>query len=93
MILIRRREPGGPCPICGAAHSACTTYSGPVVVVQLPARDAAAAALNTALSDAPGARRQPLTLEVTTPAPAPGAFTTGTYKRKLHHPAARPPRR
>lgn len=37
------RDPG-PCPICGAAHTACTTDSGPIVIAQLPERDAAAAA-------------------------------------------------
>lgn len=35
------RESPGPCPICGAAHTACTTDTGPIAVAQLPARDAA----------------------------------------------------
>jgi hypothetical protein len=34
-----RTDPG-PCPICGSAHTACTSDSGPIVVTQLPARDA-----------------------------------------------------
>jgi hypothetical protein len=82
MIVVRRREPPGPCPICGAAHSACTRYSGPVVVVQLPARDAAAGQL-------------PAGAPVPAPEPAPpllpgGAFSTGTYRRSAHR---RPGRR
>jgi hypothetical protein len=80
MIIVRRREPPGPCPICGAPHSACTRYSGPVVVVQLPARDAAAAA------------GQLRTVPAAEPAPPPlpgGAFTTGTYRRSQHRRPAR----
>jgi hypothetical protein len=82
MIIVRRREPPGPCPICGAPHSACTRYSGPVVIAQLPARDAAAGVpLHTA---AP----------VPAPEPAPprlpgGAFTTGSYRRSQHGRRAR----
>jgi hypothetical protein len=46
----------GPCPICGAAHTACRSDSGPIAIVQLPARDDAAAtsdsdAQPTALGD------------------------------------------
>jgi hypothetical protein len=33
----------GQCPICGAAHGACTTDSGPITIAQLPMRDARAA--------------------------------------------------
>lgn len=36
------RPSPGPCPICGAAHTTCVADSGPIAVVQLPARDAAA---------------------------------------------------
>jgi hypothetical protein len=34
------RSDPGPCPICGAAHCACG--GGPILVEQLPQRDAAA---------------------------------------------------
>jgi hypothetical protein len=34
------REDPGPCPICGAAHTACSADSGPIAIPQLPARDA-----------------------------------------------------
>lgn len=43
----------GPCPVCGAAHTACTPDSGPITVTLLPQRDAAAA---TALGDGADAR-------------------------------------
>lgn len=36
------RSDPGPCPVCGAAHTACTPGSGPILVEQLPQRDAAA---------------------------------------------------
>jgi len=65
-----RRDPG-PCPICGAAHAACTTDSGPVLVEQLPARDAAAAH--------PAA--PPLVAEIVQATLPPGEFTSGTYRR------------
>lgn len=35
-----RRPDPGPCPICGVAHCGCTPQTGPIVVAQLPARDA-----------------------------------------------------
>lgn len=39
--MYRRPDPG-PCPICGAAHTACTTDTGPgIAIPQLPERDAA----------------------------------------------------
>lgn len=38
---MRRGDPG-PCPICDAPHCSCGG-GGPIAVVQLPARDAAAA--------------------------------------------------
>lgn len=37
------RDDPGPCPICGAPHTACTVDSGPILVVQTPERDALAA--------------------------------------------------
>jgi len=62
-----RRDPG-PCPICGAPHSACTTDSGPVTIVQLPARDAAECV------------PPPLVAEIVPETLPPGQFTTGTYR-------------
>jgi hypothetical protein len=64
-----RRDPG-PCPVCGAAHSACTTDSGPVTIVQLPARDAAREL-------AP----PPLVAEIVQETLPTGQVTTGTYRR------------
>lgn len=66
----------GPCPICGAAHTACTADSGPIVVAQLPARDALAA---TAPSVEPPAALAPPVAE-TPPAP----FSTAEYSRAIH---------
>lgn len=34
-----QRASPGPCPICGAAHSACTPGDTVIAVSQLPARD------------------------------------------------------
>lgn len=37
--MAARRDPG-PCPICGAGHTACTTDTGPAIAIpQLPSRD------------------------------------------------------
>jgi hypothetical protein len=69
------REDPGPCPICGAAHAACTTDSGPITVVQLPARDASL----TAESQEPPADLAPPPSHVES---AP--FSTGEYSRKTH---------
>jgi len=68
-MSVGRTDPGD-CPICGAAHTACTADSGPVEVVQLPARDAAAA-LELRLE------LQADRVQATLP---PGEFTTGTYR-------------
>jgi len=63
------RQDPGVCPVCGAEHSACTSDSGPVTQVQLPARDAAAGQLLT-----PAAEGAP-------PADSSTAFSTKTYRR------------
>jgi len=68
----------GPCPICGAAHTACTSGSGPILVVQQPARDAAAAI------DAPG---PPLVAEIVQATLPPGQVTSGTYRRPKKGPS------
>jgi hypothetical protein len=63
-----RNDPG-PCPICGTAHSACTADTGPITVVQLPSRDAAAAA-----------ERSPLVADAVQETLPPGQFTSATYR-------------
>jgi hypothetical protein len=59
----------GPCPVDDAPHTTCTSadYDGGIVIVQLPARDASAAA--------PPLRAD--TIQATLPK---GQFTTGTYR-------------
>jgi hypothetical protein len=69
--MFGRTDPG-ECPICGAAHCACGD-SGPIAIVQLPARDAAAAA------EVP---HVPLVAELVQETLAPGSFTTATYRGK-----------
>ena len=66
--MIQRSDPG-PCPICGASHTACTTGTGPIMVAQLPARDAAQPAPAVTL------KSEAVTL-------APGQFSTATYRGK-----------
>lgn len=65
----------GPCPICGAAHTACKPAGalGSTTIVLLPNRDAAAAA------EAPAV--EPVAVE-----PEPVPFTTSTYDRTIHGP-------
>jgi hypothetical protein len=63
--MTRRADPG-ECPICGAAHTACTGDGGPIVVVQLPATAAARARLKAEGVQAALPSRK---------------FTTGTYRR------------
>lgn len=67
-----RRYPGD-CPICGAAHTSCRSDDGPIAIVQMPARDAAAA---RALASAAAPLKAD---QATLP---PGQVTTGTYRRK-----------
>lgn len=80
------RQDPGLCPICGAAHAACTADAGPITVTQLPARDAlAAAALAvTAQSVEPPAELAPAVVD-----PVPAPFSTSEYKRATHGPRAR----
>jgi len=72
-----RTDPG-PCPVCGAAHSACTApNTDSLAVPQLPARDAAmaasrAAALSTHPPTAPASALDE--------ADAADSFTTATYR-------------
>jgi hypothetical protein len=68
------RQDPGPCPICGAAHTACGADSGPITVVQLPARDA--------LAMAPVAPTEPDLPPVVVAESAP--FSTAEYDRKKH---------
>ena len=87
-----RRDPG-PCPVCGAEHTACTATPGPALAVaQLPARDAAhpAGASPSALPVGTGVRspapavpaRAPLRSEEAQATLGPNTFTTATYRRK-----------
>jgi len=69
-----RTDPG-ECPICGASHCSCVGIGG-IEIVQLPNRDAAAAAARAELV-AP-----PLVAEVVQAGLPAGEFTTGTYRRK-----------
>lgn len=69
-----RLDPG-PCPICGAAHTACTADAGPVVISQLPARDGVEAGPVTAPA-------RPLAGEVRQGTLPPGEFTSATYRGK-----------
>jgi hypothetical protein len=68
-----RRDPG-PCPICGAAHTACTDNAGgEIAIVQLPLRDAAArAALAPAVAD-----------EASAATTTSEEFNTGSYRGGL----------
>lgn len=79
-MSFERGDPG-PCPICGAAHTACTGIRGPVVVRQLPARDAAAGELEPVpmVEELAPPRLQAEVVQETLPA---GQVTTGTYRRK-----------
>jgi hypothetical protein len=69
----------GPCPICGAAHTACQADSGPITITQLPARDALQT-VGEIQSTEPPAELVPPLGTVAEPAP----FTTAEYTRKTH---------
>lgn len=75
-----RLDPG-PCPIYGAAHAACTADSGPVAIVQLPARDemiragSVAPAEQSASTPVAG-----LVADQVQGGLSAGQFTTGTYR-------------
>jgi hypothetical protein len=71
--MSRFRVDPGDCPICGAPHCACS--DGPIAVVQLPQRDAGAAAAEGA-----GATTPPLVADVVQATLPPGQFTSGTYR-------------
>jgi hypothetical protein len=67
------RQDPGPCPVCGAAHSACTGDTGQAILIpQLPARDAAGRLVLRATPQAEA-------VQATLP---PGSFTTATYRGK-----------
>lgn len=71
----------GPCPVCGAAHTACTANRGPIAAVQFPARDAAAGEL-APVPLVGELETPPLVAEVVQKTLPAGQFTTGTYRRK-----------
>jgi len=90
-MSIFRQDPG-PCPVCGAAHSACTTDPGPIAVVQLPARDAAVLRAAGVPSPVPPGVLSPAPTDAPAPAPAlkadavqaalgPNEFTSATYRK------------
>jgi hypothetical protein len=63
----------GPCPVDDAPHTTCTSpdYTGasaPIVIPQMPCRDAL---------PRPAMTLPPVTLQ-------PGEFTTATYRRAAH---------
>jgi hypothetical protein len=76
--MIGKPDPG-PCPVDDAPHTTCTSADyergGPIVIVQLPARDGVVDAGLRVPVDPPGALQ---------PAPAVSSFTTGTYRRAVH---------
>jgi len=69
------KHPVGDCPICGAAHTACTAADRQtsIAVVQLPARDAAVAQVRVSV---------PLVAEQVQATLPAGSVTTGTYRGK-----------
>ena len=69
------REDPGLCPICGAAHTSCTSDSGPITIAQLPQRDAVG---EVQLVEPPAELEPPVVESV----PAP--FSTAEYDRKKH---------
>jgi len=78
----------GPCPLCGAAHTACTAGSGPIRIDQLPALTASAqrheppVELAAAIDDEP----ELLVAENVQKTLPPGSFTTATYRGKKARP-------
>jgi hypothetical protein len=84
------RQDPGPCPICGAAHSACTADSGPITLVQLPQRDALQA---QAIEPSVQTHEPPAELQRPSDdgvdgvmGEGPEPFTTANYDRKKHGP-------
>ncbi len=80
MRVTGRLDPG-PCPICGAAHTACTADVGPIVMAPFPQRDA------LHLEAQP--IEPPVELVVPPPEPVPVSFSTAEYRRATHGPKAR----
>ena len=76
-MVILRGDPG-PCPICGAAHTACTTNSGPIRVTILEARDAVPTVPPSAA--APSPPPPSLVADQIQAGLPPGHFTTATYR-------------
>lgn len=79
-MFVSRVDPG-PCPICGAAHTACTASPAPILVPQLPARDASARELEP-VPLVGAVEPPPLVAEVVQETLPPGQFTSGTYRPK-----------
>jgi hypothetical protein len=73
-----RRDPG-PCPVCGAAHTTCTAATGPVMVVQLPARDGARTPVLREATPVPVLSSTPVNDAIQAALPA-GQMTTAHYR-------------
>lgn len=70
----------GPCPICGAAHTACRGSVGPILVPQLPARDAATDGELQGPAPIADLEPPPLVAEQVQQGLPEGEFTSGTYR-------------
>lgn len=67
----------GPCPVDDAAHTTCTSadYGSPIVIPQLPMKDAMTPLAGAASSPTTGATGSP------PPSASATSFTTKTYRR------------
>jgi len=86
-VNVRRRDPG-PCPVDDAPHTTCCAppATGPIAVVQLPARDGVQTPPlvgGVAVPPLVGAvQAAPLAAELVQATLPAGQFTSATYKRK-----------
>jgi hypothetical protein len=82
------RSDPGDCPVCGTAHSTCTTQPGPIALPQLPMRDAAASASRAGEPPSPttSAAGDPAPVSETSQTFGDGSddrpFSTATYRGK-----------
>lgn len=83
--MFYRRDPG-PCPVDDTPHTACCTpTSGPITIVQLPARDGYVPPPLVGGLSAPAAAEltpPPLVAELTQARLPAGQVTTGTYRTR-----------
>lgn len=71
----------GECPICGAAHTACTAGGKNAPIVGGPITSAQSIAVPQPASHAAPAPAPPLAAELAQATLPPGQVTTGTYRR------------